>query len=96
MQLTIPVETMVPISRFGRGTASAEFSKVADDSPVTVMKNNRPTYFILNEHDYRHFRELECEVEELRNEEARRQAFNHEYTLSSQNVNDMMDYLDAL
>ena len=34
MQLTVPVETMVPISRFGRGTASAEFAKVADDSLI--------------------------------------------------------------
>lgn len=45
MQLTIPVETMVPISRFGRGTASAEFSKVADDSPVTVMKKQSANLF---------------------------------------------------
>lgn len=96
MQLMVPVETMVPISRFGRGTASAEFAKVADDSPVTVMKNNRPTYFILNEHDYRHFRELENEMEEMRNEEARRQAVDHEYTHSSETVDDMMDYLNAL
>lgn len=96
MQLTVPVETMVPISRFGRGTASAEFAKVTDDSPVTVMKNNRPTYFILNEHDYRHFRELEAEIEEMRGEEARRQARNHEYTHASDTVDDMMDYLNAL
>ena len=96
MQLTIPVETMVPISRFGRGTASAEFAKVADDSPVTVMRNNKPAYFILNEHDYRHFRELEAELEEMRNEEARRQARNHEYTHVSDTVDDMMDYLNEL
>lgn len=74
MQLTVPVETMVPISRFGRGTASSEFAKVGDGTPVTVMKNNHPAYFILNEHDYRHFRELENELVELKNEEARRQA----------------------
>ncbi len=96
MQLTIPVETMVPISRFGRGTASAEFAKVADDSPVTVMRNNQPAYFILNEHDYRHFRELEAELEEMRNEEARRQARNHEHTHVSDTADDMMDYLNAL
>lgn len=96
MQLTVPVETMVPISRFGRGTASAEFAKVADDSPVTVMRNNRPAYFILNEHDYRHFRELEAELEEIRNEEARRQARNHEYSHIFDTVDDFMSYVDAL
>jgi PHD/YefM family antitoxin component YafN of YafNO toxin-antitoxin module len=96
MQLTVPVETMVPISRFGRGTASSEFAKVGDGTPVTVMKNNHPAYFILNEHDYRHFRELEDELVELKNEEARRQALEHEYTHSSDTVEDMMDYLNAL
>ena len=33
MRLTVPVETMVPISRFGRGTASSEFAKVGDGTP---------------------------------------------------------------
>lgn len=96
MQLTVPVETMVPISRFGRGTASAEFAKVTDGSPVTVMRNNRPTYFILNEHDYRHLREAEAELEEMRNEEARRQARNHEYSHVFDSVDEFMGYVDAL
>ena len=96
MQLTIPVETMVPISRFGRGTASAEFAKVADGSPVTVMRNNRPAYFILTEHDYRHLLEVEAELEEMRNEEARRQARNHEYSHVFDTVDDMMDYINTL
>ena len=96
MQLTVPVETMVPISRFGRGTASAEFAKVADGSPVTVMRNNHPTYFILNEHDYRYLREVEAELEEMRNEEARRQARNHEYSHVFDTVDDFMSYVDEL
>lgn len=94
--LTVPVETLVPISRFGRGTASAEFAKVADNTPVTVLRNNEPVYFIINEHDYRHFRELEEEVKELRNAEARRQAVDKEYTHTFTSVDDMDGYFDAL
>lgn len=60
------------------------------------MKNNHPTYFNLNEHDCRHLRELENELAELKNEEARRQALEHEYTHSSDTVEDMIDYLNAL
>ncbi|MDY4678399.1 prevent-host-death family protein [Bifidobacterium tsurumiense] len=96
MQLTIPVETMVPISKFSRGTASAEFAKVADNTPVTVMKNNQPAYFILNEHDYRHFREIEAELEEMKNAEARRQARNSDYDNVFDDTKDFMTYVDNL
>lgn len=95
-QLMVPVDTLVPISRFGRGTASAEFAKVADDTPVTVLRNNEPVYFIINEHDYRHFRDLEEEVKQLRNAEARRQAKDGEYTHTFSSVDDMDGYFDAL
>ncbi|PJM78419.1 prevent-host-death family protein [Bifidobacterium scaligerum] len=94
--LTVPVDTLVPISRFGRGTASAEFAKVADNTPVTVLRNNEPVYFIINEHDYRHFRELEDEVKELRNAEARRQARDKEHTHSFTSVDELDGYFDAL
>lgn len=60
------------------------------------MKNNHSTYFNLNEHDCRRLRELENELAELKNEEARRQALEHEYTHSSDTVEDMIDYLNAL
>ena len=46
--LTVPVDTMVPISRFSRGSASAEFAKVSGSKPVTVRRNNKPVYFIIN------------------------------------------------
>ena len=59
MQLTLPVGPIVPISRSGYGTASAE-------------------------------------IEEIRNEEARRQVRDHEYTHVSDTVDGMMDYLNAL
>lgn len=94
--LTVPLDKIVPISRFGRGTASAEFAKVEDDKPVTVLRNNEPVYFILNEHDYRHFRELEDEVRELRNAEARRQVENKEYAKAFSSVEELGDYFDAI
>lgn len=69
--VTVPLDTMVPISRFGRGGASSEFAKVADGVPVTVLKNSEPAYFIVNAHDYRAFREAEARLADL---EARQQA----------------------
>lgn len=57
--ITVPLDTMVPISRFSRGGASSEFAKVANGIPVTVLKNSEPAYFIINAHDYRAFREAE-------------------------------------
>ena len=69
--ISVPLDTMVPISRFGRGGASREFAKVADGVPVTVLKNSEPAYFIINEHDYRRLHEAEERVADL---EARSQA----------------------
>ena len=94
--LTVPVDTMVSISHFGRGSASAEFAKVADNKPVTVLRNNQPVYFILNEHDFRHYRELEDEVNELRNAQARHEVEDREYTHSFDSVSDLGKYVDAL
>lgn len=71
---TVPLSTMVPISVFSRGHASQAFSQVQNGQPVTVLRNNKPTYIIINEHDYEHYAQLEQEVEALRNEQARWQA----------------------
>ena len=85
MTITIPLDTMVPISRFGRGGASREFAKVADGVPVTVLKNSEPAYFIINERDYRRMREAEARLADY---EAREQA------LSS--IGETFDSIDAL
>ena len=69
--ITVPIDTMVPISRFGRGGASKEFAKVADGVPVTVLRNSEPAYFIVNAHDYRELRESQAKLASL---EAREQA----------------------
>lgn len=73
--LTVPLDTLVPISRFGRGTASQEFAKVADGVPVTVLRNSEPAYFIVTPHDYREMRESEARLASL---EAREQALRRE------------------
>ncbi len=70
---SVPLDTMVPISRFSRGGASKEFAKVADGVPVTVMKNNEPAYIIISTNDYRTFQENETRLADL---EAREQALS--------------------
>ena len=55
--ITVPLDTIVPISKFGHAGASSEFAKVEDDTPVTVLRNGEPTYFIINAHDYRIYRQ---------------------------------------
>lgn len=92
----VPVDSMVPISSFGRGTASAEFAKVSDGHPVTVLRNNRPTYFILNAHDMQYFKDLENELTELRDAEARRQVRAGEYDHEFDSVDDFMGYVNGL
>lgn len=51
---------------------------------------------ILNEHDYRHFRELEDEVRELRNVEARRQVENKEYAKTFNSVKELGEYFVSI
>lgn len=75
IDVTVPIDTMVPISRFGRGGASREFAKVKDGVPVTVLRNSEPAYFIVNARDYRRLRESEIRLANL---EARQQALNGE------------------
>ena len=94
--LNIPVDALVPISRFSRGTAGAEFAKVKDGHPVTVLRNNEPVYFIINQHDFQYYRDLEDEIRALRSTEARRQVESKEYTHSFGSVEELGDYFDAL
>ncbi|MCH4210128.1 prevent-host-death family protein [Bifidobacterium sp.] len=75
--VAVPVDTMVPVSRFGRGTATEEFAKVADDRPA-VLKNSQPAYSILNAHGCVRLREAEEEYRRLTNEEARHDVSNNE------------------
>lgn len=101
MTATAPLDTLVSISDFNHGKASATFAKVKDNTPVTVLKNNRPAYFVISPADYerqqeadRRVDELGALVEELINEEARREAKAGEYVFSSDSVDDVMEYLN--
>ncbi len=69
-EITVPIDTLVPISKFGRGSANKEFAKVKDGVPVTVLRNSEPAYVILNTHDYRALCESQIKLQNL---EARRQ-----------------------
>lgn len=72
---TVPLDTMVPISRLSRGGASKEFAKVEDGVPVTILKNNEPAYIVITPNDYSTFRRHEIELENLT---ARNQALSGE------------------
>ena len=64
--VSVPIDTIVPISSFSRGSASKQFSKVGNGGPVTVLKNNEPKYFIISSHDFKMYKENEIEIENLR------------------------------
>jgi len=84
--ITVPLDTIVPISKFGHAGASSEFAKVEDDTPVTVLRNGEPTYFIINAHDYRIYRQ--------ENRQARHEALNG-IGKRFGSVDDLMADLDA-
>ncbi|WEV59750.1 type II toxin-antitoxin system prevent-host-death family antitoxin [Bifidobacterium sp. ESL0728] len=91
MSIEVPLDTMVPISTFSRGGASKAFARVKDGKPVTVLRNNEPTYVIVDRHDYEKLRQAQIEQE---NAEARRQVEAGEgHTFSS--VQEMRNFLDA-
>lgn len=88
--ISVPVNTLVPISSFSRGGASKQFAKVKDGVPVTVLKNNEPKYFIINFHDYMTYKNNEVELANLR---ARAEAENGEGK-SFASIEDLMVDLD--
>lgn len=89
--ITVPLDTIVPISKFGHAGASSEFAKVEDDTPVTVLRNGEPTYFIINAHDYRIYRQAIIAAE---NRQARHEALNG-IGKRFGSVDDLMADLDA-
>ena len=64
--VAVPINTLVPISSFSRGSASKQFAKVKNGIPVTVLKNNEPKYFIINCHDYTAYKNNEIELANLK------------------------------
>ena len=81
--ITVPLDTIVPISKFGHAGASSEFAKVEDDTPVTVLR--------INAHDYRIYRQAVIAAE---NRQARHEALNG-IGKRFGSVDDLMADLDA-
>ena len=103
MVTVAPISTMVPISAFSNGKSAQAFAKVSSGMPVTVLKNNQPMYFIIDREDFERYQSLEEQLQkyieeaiENKNEEARRQVQNHEFTHESHTASDMMDYLNGM
>ena len=93
--MTVPVDSMYSVTELSRGAMSRALDQVQDGHPVTVLRNNKPAGYIVSPNDYAHIGDLIDEVREMRNEEARRQAKNHDGERSFDNVDDLMDYLNA-
>lgn len=102
MTVMAPLDTMVPISDFNNGKSTSAFAKVKDDTPVTVLKNNRPAFFVISPNDFkrhqeneRHVQELEALIDELANAEARREALEGEFVFHSSSVDEIMEFLNG-
>lgn len=94
------LDSIVPISDFNRGKASAAFNRVSDGKPVVVMKHNVPTYVVLTTDDYRRALEIEADFELYQMAVERMKTFNpkdaisREELLSEYGISD--EELDAL
>lgn len=53
------IDNIVPISDFSRGKASQTFARVADDTPVIVLKNNAPIAVITSPSEYSRLAQIE-------------------------------------
>lgn len=90
-QVSVPIDTLVPISRFGHAGASREFAKAQNGTPVTVLRNNKPAYVIVNADDYRELRSAQIALENM---QARHEALAG-IGRTFDNVDDLMKDLDA-
>lgn len=59
------LDSIVPISDFNRGKASAAFKRVSSGAPIVVMKHNAPSYVIMKIEDYLEAAEAEEDLELL-------------------------------
>ena len=53
------LDNMVSITSLNHGGASRALSRVGDDNPVVVLKNNRPSAVIISPADYRRLTQAE-------------------------------------
>lgn len=79
MPATSILDNMVSVTSLNHGGASKALSRVEDDHPVIVLKNNRPSAVIITPDDYRRLTQAEEDfalyqeaMERLRNDDGTR------------------------
>lgn len=82
------LDSIVPISDFNRGKASAAFKRVSSGAPIVVMKHNTPSYVIMEIDDYLEAAEAEEDLELLSLAVSRARNFDPSKCIS---LEDLMD-----
>ncbi|MBT1167078.1 type II toxin-antitoxin system prevent-host-death family antitoxin [Bifidobacterium simiarum] len=59
MSGTISLDNLVSVSELSHGGVSRTLSRVSDDNPVVVMRNNKPAAVVITPDDYKRFTEAE-------------------------------------
>lgn len=80
------LDNIVPTSAFSQGKSAKCFEKVADGSPVIVMKNNAPYRVVVTPTDFARMSELEEDNELLSMALARLEANRDKPSLSASEV----------
>lgn len=52
-------ETLIPVTQFNRGQTSKIFEKLNKNPSLIILKNNKPTAFILSPKEYERLSEME-------------------------------------
>lgn len=56
---TISLDNLVSISELSHGGASRALSRISDNNPVVVMRNNKPAAVVITPEDYKRYTEAE-------------------------------------
>ena len=56
---TVALDNLVSVSELSHGGASRAISRVGNDNPVVVMRNNKPAAVIISPEDYKRFTKAE-------------------------------------
>ena len=56
---TISLDNLVSVSELSHGGVSRTLSRVSDDNPIVVMRNNKPAAIVITPDDYKRFTEAE-------------------------------------
>ncbi len=72
------LKSMVPISDFNKGQASRTFDRLKTEKQMVVLKNNRPTAFLLSPEEYERLIQIEEEYEQMKAEYDRLLAYSRQ------------------